>query len=116
MSTSDQPSLFEEGAPRPERRIVHVKWAEAAGARYIGRPGPFGNPFALENATDALARDAVIQQYREWFADRIERDEEFRRAVNALKGQTLSCWCPTRKDLWRACHGDVILEWLDNYS
>lgn len=102
-------------APEPSvRRIVHVKWREAAGAVYIGRPGPFGNPFALDNAADPDARDAVIQAYREWFLERVERDVAFRDAVLALQGRVLSCWCPTRKDPWRACHGDVILEWLDN--
>lgn len=116
MADPSQLSLLGGDEP-PERtgprRIVHVKWAEAVSAVYIGRPGPFGNPFTLPDAKDRVARERVLGLYRDWFAAQIANDAEFRARVEELRGRTLACWCPTRTDPWRSCHGDVILEWLD---
>jgi hypothetical protein len=113
-SSVDQLPLFTT-PEASKRRIVHCKWAEAADAVYIGRPGPFGNPFRLDDAADDNLRAAVLDRYRAWFTDRIGRDPAFRLQVETLRGRTLSCWCPTRRDPWRACHGDVILDWLDTH-
>ena len=41
------------------------------------------------------------------FHERLETDEEFRKAVEDLHGKTLACYCKTD-----ACHGDVIIEYL----
>lgn len=79
--------------------------------RYIGRPGPFGNPFAV-------GRDGTPQQcldrFRDYFLKRVQDDREFRRQVLLLRGKRLGCFCksrpPGREGL---CHGDVIAEWVD---
>jgi len=77
---------------------------------YIGRAGRgedgyFGNPFRLKAEE---SRGATIERYREWFERRIEEDAEFRRRVLELKGKRLGCFCKPH-----ACHGDVIVEWLE---
>lgn len=70
--------------------------------------GYFGNPFVLKNPNDAQERVQVLQQYREWFLARIQRDPVFRQAVLGLKGKRLGCFCKPRE-----CHGDVIAAWLE---
>lgn len=75
-------------------------------ARYIGRPGPFGNPFILHKEAD---RYEVLDMYSKWFHRRIESDVLFREQVMSLDGYDLSCWCAPR-----LCHGDVILKWLND--
>jgi len=72
---------------------------------YIGRGGPFGNPFRI--GPDGT-REEVIQKYREWFRERIRTDDKFYRRCLALRGKVLGCFC---KPL--PCHGDVIVEWLE---
>ena len=77
---------------------------------YIGRAGRghdgyFGNPFRLNS--EAERRD-VIEKYRTYFLERIERDPEFKERILALRGKRLGCFCKPK-----ACHGDVIAEWLD---
>ena len=75
-----------------------------AGARYVGRPMPFGNPFRL--IADGT-RDEVVDKYRAWFADRI-RDPVFRHQVEGLRNATaLVCFCAPLR-----CHADVIVEYL----
>lgn len=78
--------------------------------QYIGRAGRghdgyFGNPFEIgKHGT----REQVIERYREYFEDRICRDEEFERRVHALAGKTLGCFCKPQ-----SCHGDVIADYLN---
>ena len=77
---------------------------------YIGRAGRgedgyFGNPFRIGNG---MGRDDAVNAYRKYFADRIEKDSEFKRRVLALKAKRLGCFCKPN-----ACHGDVIADWLN---
>lgn len=87
-------------------KVVHCKKATKGTFVYIGRPSPLGNPYTLEDPSDDLARAHVIEQYRAWFIEQID-NPEFRQAVEKVRGYDLGCWCAPR-----ACHGDVILEWL----
>jgi hypothetical protein len=71
---------------------------------YIGRSGPWGNPFAIgQDGT----RDEVIEKYRQYFQRKITEDA-FRIALLSLRGLTLGCHCKPA-----ACHGDVIAEYLN---
>jgi hypothetical protein len=72
---------------------------------YIGKPGPFGNPFWVN---DESGRAEAISNFEAWFLDRVARDLVFRDKVLALKGKTLGCFCKPKP-----CHGDVIQKWLD---
>lgn len=80
---------------------------------YIGRAGKgqdgyFGNPFRLMGDTDE-EREAVLKSYEEWFYNRINHDFEFLRRVLSLSGKTLGCFCKPK-----ACHGDIIADYLNN--
>jgi hypothetical protein len=77
---------------------------------YIGRAGRgqdgyFGNPFRIG---DGISRDDAVKRFKGYFADRIEKDSEFKRRILALKGKRLGCFCKPS-----ACHGDVIADWLN---
>lgn len=71
--------------------------------------GCFGNPFFLKNINDNEEREEVLKKYRKYFYERIEKDEEFRKAILTLKGKKLGCFCAPK-----LCHGNVIKEYLDN--
>lgn len=77
---------------------------------YIGRPGKgqsgyFGNPFSKWD------KETNVKKFRDYFHDRLQNDFEFRRKIHALKGKTLGCFCKPKP-----CHGDVIVEYLKQYS
>ena len=83
---------------------------------YIGRnkagviPNPpdhgcYGNPFNLKYYT----REESLRLYREYFNARIDADHVFRDAILLLRGKILGCFCKPLD-----CHGDVIVEWLNN--
>ena len=71
----------------------------------IDRRTLFGNPFQIGVHGD---REQVIEKYRAYFIKRLTCST-FRDKVLELKGKTLACWC---KPL--ACHGDVIVEYLEH--
>lgn len=81
---------------------------------YIGRAGHghdgiFGNPFPLVK-DNKRTREKCINQYREYFYQRLETDVEFKQRVLELKGKVLGCFCLPQK----LCHGTVIAEYLNN--
>lgn len=69
-----------------------------AGAVYIGRGGPWGNPFVIGQHGD---RASVIAQYNTWMAS---QPELVARARRDLAGKDLVCFCAPL-----ACHGDTLL-------
>lgn len=80
---------------------------------YIGREGHgqdgcFGNPFSV--ARDG-GRERVIVLYREYLLKRLRVDQEFARRIEGLRGKRLGCFCKPK-----ACHGDVIVEYLNSSS
>lgn len=77
-------------------RVVHCR--KAPYDVYIGRPGIWGNPFAI--GKDGSRAD-VIQKYREW----IVAQPDLMNAIAGLRGKTLGCWCAPLP-----CHGDVLAE------
>lgn len=64
---------------------------------YIGRPGPWGNPYTIGVDGD---RNVVIQKYKENLTP-----ELIAKAKKELKGKILGCWC-SPKD----CHGRILAE------
>lgn len=75
--------------------------------------GCFGNPFFLKNVNDEVERAEVIRKYKIYFLEKVESDLDFRAAVLALRGKKIGCFCKQpNKEV--ACHGDVIVEWLEN--
>ena len=55
-----------------------------------------------------LAGSRLFKSFQKYFTERIEKDSEFKRRVLALKGKRLGCFCKPK-----ACHGDVIADWLN---
>lgn len=92
-----------------QTEVVNVKRSEFD--VFIGRDGHgfdgyFGNPFKLQYGEP---RGSTIEKYREWFNFKIQNDRIFRGKVMLLKGKRLGCFCKPH-----ACHGDVIVEYLNN--
>lgn len=72
---------------------------------YIGRRGPWGNPFVIGKDGD---RGEVIEKYKNYFYETLLRDSSRKDAIMELKGLRLGCHCKPN-----ACHGDVIAEYLN---
>jgi len=66
---------------------------------YIGRPGPWGNPFEI--GKDGT-REGVVEKYAEWLLAQPELVEQ---AKTELKDKVLGCWCAPK-----LCHGDILVE------
>ncbi|MCB1711173.1 MAG: DUF4326 domain-containing protein [Candidatus Riesia sp.] len=78
---------------------------------YIGRAGKgedgyFGNPFRKEEK-DSVG--STLEEYKKYFYKRIEEDVEFKEKILELKGKRLGCFCKPNP-----CHGDIIVEYLNN--
>ena len=83
-------------------RVVHCKREKHD--VYIGRPGPWGNPFRLADDSPE-SRAKAIEQYEAWIRGRPELMAEARRL---LRGKVLGCWCSPKP-----CHGDVLARIAD---
>jgi len=77
-------------------KVVHCK--KEPYDVYIGRPGPWGNPFVI--GKDGT-REEVIQKYENW----IRSQPHLLAKLKELKGKTLGCWCRPYK-----CHGDILVK------
>lgn len=74
-------------------------------AVYIGRPGKWGNPFAI--GPDG-SREQVIAKYREWL---LANPDLVRHVQQELAGKDLLCFCSPLP-----CHGDVLLEVANGFE
>ena len=72
---------------------------------YIGRGGPWGNPFQI--GRDGT-RAEVITKYRAWITSNDRVAVALRANVHRLRGKVLGCWCAPLP-----CHGDVLAELAD---
>lgn len=80
-------------------KVVHCK--EEPYDVYIGRPGPWGNPFRIGPDGN---RDEVIQKYKETI---IKNPEMVQKIKKELSGKVLGCWCKGKSGQ-KPCHGDVL--------
>ena len=72
---------------------------------YIGRPSIWGNPFIKPRDGN---KAEVIKKYKERFLNSFHLKQL---AKEKLKGKVLGCFCKPE-----ACHGDVIVEFLEEVS
>ena len=72
---------------------------------YIGRGGPWGNPFQI--GRDGT-REEVITKYHAWITSNDRVAVALRANVHLLRGKVLGCWCAPLP-----CHGDVLAELAD---
>ncbi len=76
---------------------------------YIGRPGPWGNPFPLFGYTSSAAREECILDFISNLLYGTQRP--LLTQLPELEGVTLQCWC-RHSGHWKTeqlCHGDVLL-------
>lgn len=83
-------------------RVVHVK-DRVPGAVFIGRPGPYGNPFVIGRHGSRLQ---VIELYRRML---VTNPVLSNRVVEELRGKDLACFCAPLP-----CHGDVLLRYAND--
>ena len=83
-------------AIEPKALVVH--WKKERYDVYIGRPGPFANPF--RTGADGT-REEVIAKFEAWLLD---QPDFVQRVKRELRGKVLGCWCRPEKP----CHGDVL--------
>jgi O-acetyl-ADP-ribose deacetylase (regulator of RNase III) len=76
--------------------VVHCK--KSRYDVYIGRPGLWGNPYAI--GKDGT-RAEVITKYRRYLED----SPELMARLPELRGKILGCWCAPQP-----CHGDILAE------
>jgi hypothetical protein len=98
-------------------------WQMPEGAVYVGRPGPYGNPFtptecrdAGFTGTDTEIAERCVEAFEAWLGPswRINWDgpvsetarNRILKKIPELRGKDLACWCP----LDEPCHADVLLE------
>lgn len=91
-------------------RVFNIKTAtvDLSHARYIGRPGKWGNPFIINEWNGKLGRhmtrDDVITEHRYWLLN-TEEGKRLLAQIHELRGCDLKCFCVPE-----ACHGDTLIE------
>lgn len=107
----DKELAYEERLIKDFGSKVYGKWNAPEDAIYIGRGSIYGNPFPMKNQTHE-ERLRVCLAYRTYCAKRIAEDPEFAKAVCALYGKNVMCFCSngtrSKKDGARFCHGHVL--------
>lgn len=80
---------------------------------YIGRGGPFGNPYIIGKHGD---RTEVIRKFRIYFHDRLKKDHVWKEKVDKLSEKTLGCFCrpPEGFQGKLLCHGQIMAGYLDD--
>lgn len=88
----------------PERiqRKRTKNWRMPENAVYVGRPGPFGNPYSGAGAAAKFADRMGLRRREPGWMSSYPTDEEIR---ERLRGKDLACWCTAGAD----CHGDTLL-------
>ncbi|MCK4445689.1 MAG: DUF4326 domain-containing protein [Candidatus Marinimicrobia bacterium] len=77
-----------------------------------GEEGWLGNPHPIgwcDICRESHTRAECIEKFKQDFYNKLNSDLELRKAVLALKGKRLGCYCKPK-----ACHGDVIKEWIES--
>jgi hypothetical protein len=118
-----------EGPPSRIQRKRTAGWRMPTNARYVGRPGVYGNPYKVGDvylvgpllpfplptartwegpagsddlrAVKCPDADTAVAWFRAWASLALEPC-----TVELLRGMHLACWCP----LDQPCHADVLLE------
>lgn len=98
--------LQTEGRHELKTTLVNLRTYKERDVVLIDRRTTFGNPFKIGKDGD---RQEVVDKYRDYFNKRLKTDEQFCQSVCSLKGCILGCWCTPL-----LCHGDIIVEWLDD--
>jgi hypothetical protein len=83
-------------------KVVHCKRDEFD--VYIGRGSKWGNPFVIGKDGN---REQVIDKYKRYV---LMRKPDLLNDLEELEGKRLGCWCSPK-----ACHGDVLVDFIKRY-
>lgn len=75
--------------------------------RYPKESSIFCNPYKIGKDGN---RENVIKMYKNYILSKIDNSEEFKNKLLQLKGKNLGCWCYPE-----ACHGDILLDIINQY-
>lgn len=104
--------------PQRIQRKRTKAWRMPPNTVYVGRPGPWGNPFNWQDEKtphfgDSVAKGLCKIRYEDWLqgeltdVDHLEdRRQWILSHAHELRGKNLACWC--RLD--QCCHADVLME------
>ncbi len=84
----------------PPTTVVNIRSTDKFDV-YIGRGGPWGNPFRI--GPDGT-RDQVVAEYDHWIGSR----PDLVARLGELRGRRLGCFCAPQR-----CHGDVLARRAD---
>lgn len=79
----------------------------------IDRSSKWGNPFThlpvgnTKAQYQVSSRQEAIDAYRKWITE--GDGKHLLKDLHELKGKVLGCWCKPQ-----ACHGDVLIELIEN--
>jgi hypothetical protein len=82
---------------------------------YIGRGqgSIWGNPYSHKEGTIARFKvdtlEEALEKYKEYI---LSRPDLLARLIE-LKDKTLGCWCKTKKNPNAKCHGDILIELIN---
>ena len=92
--------------------IYKEKYDVYIGRAGKGQDGTFGNPHNIglcEICNINHTREEAIAEYKQDFYNTLIINPRFKQKILNLKDKTLGCFCKPK-----ACHGDIIAEFLDN--
>lgn len=86
--------------------VVHV---DQYHTHYIGRPGPFGNPWSHKRSAFATSFAPTVQEAIQRFEQYAKSNLDLLLLIADLpEDAVLGCWC--KKKGHEPCHGDVIVK------
>ncbi len=80
---------------------------------YIGRLGPWGNPFSHKEGTMAKFKCETVEESVEKYKQWVLMQPHLLEKLPLLKEKVLGCWCKNLKNPTAICHGDVLAELSD---
>ena len=100
--------------PKRIQRRRSKGWKMPDNTAYVGRPGPWGNPFIVgKHGTQAECVDLFRKMLGGFWCltmDNIDDQEasydHIKAHIRELRGKNLACWCREGTP----CHADVLIE------
>lgn len=81
------------------------------GERYPKHDSVWANPYKIDRLN---TRISVINKYRHYILNKLDRGEISYDELLELKGKKLGCWCKDTEYI--PCHGDVLVDLIQNYK
>lgn len=108
--------------PKRIQRKRTKGWKMPPNTVYVGRPGPFANPFPIGmpvselpflvvkyfpyKLDEVLTQEGAVDAFKVFLEKTYTGQNLAKNARKNLKGKNLACWCREGSP----CHGDVLLK------